>query len=92
MITIEDTRRIHSIPVFVPDTDVERRLSAAFNYAKNAGIEKRDDDALYDELILKLFGIYYDNIDVNMAADGRDTTKLQGVLNRYVLNLRYSDG
>ncbi len=74
------------------DPELKAYLDAAVALCTNAGVAYRENDPLYDLLILKLAAQEYDNRAMgNMAGEPDKAEEArQRMLNAFVLNLRYA--
>jgi len=74
------------------DADLEIYISAAKSKARGAGIPDYQHNALYDQFILALAAMYYENRGMAFTGTYQATAEANArkLVNSYVLELRYA--
>jgi len=75
------------------EADLQRYINAAKSKAKVAGIPDFRNNALYDQFILALAAMYYENRGMAYSGTYQSAagTNAQNLINSYVLELRYAE-
>lgn len=90
-VTVEDFRAYIG-PTADDETDLKPFLAAAKSKARTAGIKDFKHNAQYDEFILALAGMLYDNRGMAFSGSYQATAEAnaRALINSYVLELRYA--
>lgn len=90
-VTVNDFRAYLG-PAADDETDLKPFLAAAKSKARTAGIKDFKRNAQYDEFILSLAGMLYDNRGLAFSGSYQATAEAnaRALINSYVLELRYA--